>query len=218
MFSGAAWFPGGATISLPYDGSFPAPRRTGLGVLHHPAPSPSLSPWNRGASPAPCRLRARLPPRCQVFRAPRIRRARQRRETREHGCHGQNPLGVGPCFTRALSRAATPLLDPRYRASTLVWMAPTSTHRRPRPRFSLVRGCPPPADRCVDLPGYRVLSMSGSIRPRTPGSTRIARHTAIRIVACRRAKPVGTHPRKNFRGSTPSRSASPVTLAPCLLS
>jgi hypothetical protein len=135
VFSGAAWFPGGATISLPYDGSFPAPRRTGLGVLHHPAPSPSLSPWNRGASPAPCRLRARLPPRCQVFRAPRIRRARQRRETREHGCHGQNPLGVGPCFTLALSQAATPLLDPHYQASTLVWVAPTSVHLRPCPRF-----------------------------------------------------------------------------------
>ena len=40
----AAWFPGGATISLPCDGSFPAPRRTGLGVLHHPAPSLSLPP------------------------------------------------------------------------------------------------------------------------------------------------------------------------------
>ena len=35
----AAWFPGGATISRPYDSSFPAPRRTELGVLHHPARS-----------------------------------------------------------------------------------------------------------------------------------------------------------------------------------
>ena len=60
---------------------------------------------------------------------------RRRRETRGHGCHGQSPLGVGPCFTRALSRAATPLLDPHYRASQLVWVAPTSTHHRPRPRF-----------------------------------------------------------------------------------
>ncbi|WP_242482642.1 class I SAM-dependent methyltransferase [Thiocystis violacea] len=42
----AAWFPGGAAISLPCDGSFPAPRRTGLGVLHHPAPSLSLPPRN----------------------------------------------------------------------------------------------------------------------------------------------------------------------------
>ncbi len=50
----------------------------------------------------------------------------------------------------------------------------------------------------MDLPGYRMLSMSGSIRPRTPGSTRIARHTAIRIVACRGAKPVGTPDAKIF--------------------
>ncbi len=40
----AAWFPGGATRSRPSDGSFPAPRRTGLGVLHHPAPSLSRPP------------------------------------------------------------------------------------------------------------------------------------------------------------------------------
>ncbi len=51
--------------------------------------------------------RVRLPPQRRVCRAPPQGRARQRRETREQGCHGQNPLGVGPCFTRALSRAAT---------------------------------------------------------------------------------------------------------------
>jgi hypothetical protein len=79
--------------------------------------------------------RVRLPPQRRVCRAPPQGRARQRRETREQGCHGQNPLGVGPCFTRALSRAATPLLDPHCRASQLVWVAPTSTHHRPRPRF-----------------------------------------------------------------------------------
>jgi hypothetical protein len=79
--------------------------------------------------------RVRLPPPRRACRAPSQGRARRRRETRGHGCHGQSPLGVGPCFTRALSRAATPLLDPHYRASQLVWVAPTSTHHRPRPRF-----------------------------------------------------------------------------------
>ena len=174
----------------------------------------------QGSDPASCRLRTDGIRRSTALCAHRSEGggARRLRETRERRGHGLNPLGVGPCFTRALSRAATPLLDPRYRVSTLVWMAPTSTHRRPRPRFSLVRGCPPTADRCVGLPGYHVLSMSGSTRPRTPGSIHAARQDAARIVACRRDKPVGTHPRKNFRGSTPSRSASPVTLAPRLLS
>ena len=59
--------------------------------------------------------------------------------------------------------------------------------------FTLVRGCPLPADRCADLPGYRVFSMSGSTRPRTPGSIRAARHGATPIVAYRRDKTVGTH-------------------------
>ena len=84
--------------------------------------------------------------------------------------------------------------------------------------LTLVRRCPPPADRCADLPGYHALSMSGSTRPRTPGSTHATRQNAARIVACRRDKPVGTLQRKTFRGSTPSRSASPVTFAPRLLS
>jgi hypothetical protein len=65
--------------------------------------------------------------------------------------------------------------------------------------LTLVHGCPPPTDRRLDLPGYRVFSMSGSTRPRTPGSTRAARHHATRIVACRRDKPVGT-PDENFSG------------------
>ena len=73
------------------------------------------------------------------------------------------------------------------------------------------------AYRWPDLLGYRLLAMSGSTRPRTPGSTRAARLDAARVVACRRVKPVGTLP-LNFRGSIPSRSASPVTLAPRLLS
>ena len=60
---------------------------------------------------------------------------RQLRETRECQCHGESPLGVGPCFTLTLSRAATTLLDPHYQASQLVWVAPTSTQHRPRPRY-----------------------------------------------------------------------------------
>ena len=48
-------------------------------------------------------------------------------------CHGQGPLGVGPCIRSTLSQTATPLLGPHYRVSTLVWMAPTSKHHRPCP-------------------------------------------------------------------------------------
>ena len=88
-----------------------------------------------GRSGALSTLCGRHPPQRRAFRAPPRERARQLRETRERRCHGQNPLSVGPCFTRALSQAATPLLDPHYRASSLVWMAPTSTHHRPCPRF-----------------------------------------------------------------------------------
>ena len=77
----------------------------------------------------------RHPPQWRASRAPPHGQPRQLRETRERQCHGQSPLGVGPCFTPALSRAATPLLDPHYQASQLVWVAPTSTHHRPRPRF-----------------------------------------------------------------------------------
>ncbi len=49
-----------------------------------------------------------------------------------------------------------------------------SDFRMPPPATSLltlVDGCPLPADRLADLLGYRLLSMSGSTRPRTPGST-----------------------------------------------
>ncbi len=52
---------------------------------------------------------------------------------------------------------------------------------------------PAPADRCADLPGYRVLSMSDSTRPGTPGSTGAARHCAAPVVAYRRDKTVGAH-------------------------
>jgi hypothetical protein len=44
----------------------------------------------------------------------------------------------------------------------------------------------------ADLLGYHVLDMSGSTRPRTPGSTLATCLYAARVVACRRDKPVGT--------------------------
>ena len=56
----------------------------------------------------------------------------------------------------------------------------------------LVHGCPHPADRHLDLPGYRVFSLSGSTRPWTPGSTGAARRCAAPVVAYRRDKTVGT--------------------------
>jgi hypothetical protein len=71
-----------------------------------------------------------------------------------------------------------------------------SDFRAPPPMsspFSLVHGCPPPADRDTDLLGYRAFSMSGSTWPRTPGSTGTARRGAVPAVACQRAKAVGAH-------------------------
>ena len=136
-------------------------------MLHHPAPSPSLPPWNRGARPAPCRFRA-----CGFRRSV---------ELSAH-CLGRTPL----CSTRITRRQRS-----------YGWLRLPCTCARVL-AVTLVHGCPLPADRCTELPGYHVPSMSGSTRPRTPGNTRIARHTAIRSVACRGAKPVGTHPRKIF--------------------
>ena len=155
----------------------------------------------------------RLPPQRRACRAPPQGRARRRRETRGHGCHGQSPLGVGPCFTRALSQAATPLLDPHYQASQLVWVAPTSTHHRPRPRFlhlfagahlqrtgariSLVTAC----SQCQARHG---------LGPRgAPVPLARARHGLLPTGG---SKPSALT-NQNFRGSTPSRSAPPVTFA-----
>ena len=82
--------------------------------------------------------------------------------------------------------------------------------------FKLVHGCPHPADRDTDLLGYRAFSMSGSLWPRTPGSTGTARRGAVPVVACRRDKSVGTHPPKfsglnTFKvGSTRSLYTSPA--------
>jgi hypothetical protein len=83
--------------------------------------------------------------------------------------------------------------------------------------FTLVHGCPLPADRCTDLLSYRVFGMSGSTRTRPPG--KYPRYSPSRDAGCclPGGKPVGTLP-VDFRGSIPSRSASPVTLAPRLLS
>ena len=214
----AAWFPGGAAISPPCIGSFPAPRRTGLGVLHHPAPSPSLSQWNRESDLAPCRLSTDGSRRSAELPAHRPKGSRANCvKTRERQCHGQNPLGVGPCFTLALSRAATPLLDPHYQASQLVWVAPTSTHHRPRPRFYTCS---------------RVPASSGPMRgsPWLPRALNVRLDTALGprgvSVPLARARhgllPAGgpnpsAFSNQNFRGSTPSGSAPPVTFAPRLL-
>jgi hypothetical protein len=139
-------------------------------------------------------------------------------ETLEFGCHGQSPLGVGPCLALALSQTATPLLGPRYQASSLLWVAPTSKHRRP-------------CSRCLGLfTGARLRRTDARISLVTTYSPCQARHglgprgvssaLALRagsIVACRKDKPVGTL-QLTFRGSIPSRSAPPVTFSPRLLS
>jgi hypothetical protein len=150
---------------------------------------------------------------------PRLRFfARHQCETLKFGCHGQSPLGVGPCVALALSQTATPLLDPHYRASSLVRMAPTSTHHRLRPRFlhsfagarlrrtdtriSLVTAC----SQCQARHG---------LGPRgVPVSLAGARHELLPTGG---SKPSALTNR-NFRGSTPSRSAPPATFAPRLLS
>jgi hypothetical protein len=79
--------------------------------------------------------RVRLPPQRRVCRAPPQGRARRRRETRGHGGHGQSPRGVGPCFTRALSRAATRNAD-RALPGVTARMGGSDFHaHRPCPRF-----------------------------------------------------------------------------------
>ena len=191
VFSVCRLVSGGATLSLPYDDSFPAPRRTGLGVLHHPAPSLSPPRFDRSKDPSPSDA---IHPRTSFADVLRPRApARRPSETRRICCHGQNPHCVGPCIARTLSQTAT-----RNASPALPGIDPTmggSDFRTPPPvslPFSLVHGCPPPADQDADLLGYRAFSMSGSTWPGTPGSTRIARCGAILVVACQRAKAVGT--------------------------
>ena len=139
-------------------------------------------------------------------------------ETLQFGCHALSPLRVGGmCHCRVISdrhsfaRPALPGVIAHTSGSDFHAPPPASS------LFTLVRRCPLPADRCTDLPGYHVLSMSGSIPPRTPGSVHATDHDVTCTVACRGAYPVGTLQR-NFRGSTPSGSASPVTFAPRLFS
>lgn len=83
------------------------PRRTGLGALHHPAPSLSHSPW------------ARIRPWCEVNKL----------------CgHAHSPLGVGACFPYSLSQTGAPSLPQHYPRSSLLWAPPTSGNRCPLPR------------------------------------------------------------------------------------
>ena len=91
---------------------------------------PESSTVERGQQPfLPHRLRAPgVRPGARSFLLPSC-------ERRKFRYHGQSPHGVGPCFACAFSQAATPLLDPHYRASALLWVAPTSKHHRPCPRF-----------------------------------------------------------------------------------
>ena len=112
---------------------FPAPRRTGLGVLHHPAPS--LSP-SRLDSPRTLNSRRYTSKDALRLRACPAAPARQPSETRGLGAHGQSPLSVGPCITLALSQTATPLLRPHYRESTL--RMDGSDFRAPPPMSSLL--------------------------------------------------------------------------------
>ena len=56
-------------------------------------------------------------------------------ETSKSCGHGLNPLCVGPCFPYPFSQTGAPLLHPRYQASSLLWVPPTSVSLRPLPRF-----------------------------------------------------------------------------------
>jgi hypothetical protein len=134
----------------------------------------------------------RHPPQCRASRAPPQGQPRQLRETRERQCHGQSSRCRAVFHSRVVS-GRHPNARPRItrRHSSYGWLRLPRTTARVL-AFTLVRGCPPPADRCADLPGYHVFSMSGSTRPRTPGSIRAARQSATRIVAYRRDKTVGT--------------------------
>jgi hypothetical protein len=76
-----------------------------------------------------------------------------------------------------------------------------SDFRTPPPAsspFSLVHGCPHPADRDTDLLGYRAFSLSGSTWPRSPGSTGTARRRAVPDVACERGQCRRRSPTKIF--------------------
>jgi hypothetical protein len=73
-------------------------------------------------------------------------------ETPEFGCHGQSPLCGGPCLVLTFSSAATPLLDPHYRASSLLCMAPTSSDHRRCPCFHTCSSVPASSGPSVGSP------------------------------------------------------------------
>jgi hypothetical protein len=165
-----------------------------------------------GESSALSTPRVRLPPQRRVCRAPPQERARRRRETREQGCHGQNPLGVGPCFTRALSRAATRNADHALPGVT-ARMGGSDFHASP------------PASSLLHLfAGARFLRTDAWISLVTAYSQCQARHglgprgVSLPLAVARHGllPTGGTKPsaltNQNFRGSTPSGPASPVTL------
>ncbi len=144
--------------------------------------------------------------------------ARHPCETREPVCHGQSPLSAGPCITLALSQAATPSLRTHYRASPLLRMAPTSEHHHPRPRFlQLFAGARLRRTdaRISSVTAYSLMSGSNGLGPRgVPASLAMARYELL-FAAGTNPSALSNH---SFRGSTPSRSDSPVTLRPRLLS
>ena len=138
---------------------------------------------------------------------PRLRLlARLQCETIKFGCHGHNPLGVGPCFARSFSQTATPWLHPHYQASLLLWMAPTSIHHCPCPRFlhSFTGACLRRTDVWISL--VTTLSQCQARHGLGPRGVPLTTCQGVAgVVACRRVKPVGTHQPKfsglnTFRG------------------
>ena len=186
----------------------------------------STKGWDSGLA-IPHRLRApSFRPGARSFRAaprgrsePHVRlAARLVCQTLQSRGHGQSPLSVGPCFPARHLQTATPLLRPHYRASPLLWVAPTSARLRPHPRFlHLFAGARSLRTdvRISSVTAYSHCQARHSLGPR--GAPLATGLRAAGVVACRWVKTVGAHPLK-FRGSIPSRSASPVTLAPRLLS
>lgn len=90
----------------------------------------------------------------------------------------------------------------------------------PLPASSLVIACPRVRASCTPMMGPPWLPPIRNVRLDTAsdsGACSSCLPVRMTAVACWLDKPIGTHQRI-FRSSTPSRSASPVTLAPRLLS
>jgi hypothetical protein len=95
----------------------------------------------------------------------------------------------------------------------------SQTSPPPSSLFRLVRECAHNFMRqCLGLLGYRAIAVSDSTRLFNPGWVSPARQCAGETVACWRLETIGPLPRGHFGTSSPSRSASPVTIAPRLLS